>query len=54
VFEAFYRVDASRSRKTAGSGLGLSIVKSIIERHGGTISISSEKDKGTCFSAMLP
>lgn len=54
VFEAFYRVDASRSRKIAGSGLGLSIVKSIIERHSGTITVSSEKDKGSCFSVSLP
>jgi signal transduction histidine kinase len=54
VFEAFYRVDASRSRKTAGSGLGLSIVKSIIERHGGAISVSSENSQGTRFSIELP
>lgn len=54
IFDAFYRVDGSRSRKIAGSGLGLSIVKNIIERHGGSISVSGEKDKGTCFSVILP
>jgi len=54
IFEAFYRMDASRSRKIAGSGLGLSIVKSIIERHGGTISVSSENKRGTSFSISLP
>lgn len=54
IFEAFYRVDASRSRRIAGSGLGLSIVRSIIERHGGSISVSSGKGQGTCFSVMLP
>lgn len=52
IFEAFYRVDASRSRKIAGSGLGLSIVKAIIERHGGIISVSSKE--GTIFEVQLP
>jgi len=52
IFEAFYRVDASRSRKIAGSGLGLSIVKAIIEKHGGTISVSSEE--GTNFEVVIP
>lgn len=54
IFEAFYRIDASRSRKIAGSGLGLSIVKSIVEHHGGTISVSSEDGEGSCFSIKLP
>lgn len=54
IFDAFYRVDDSRSRKIAGSGLGLSIVKTIIERHGGTISVSSENAKGTKVSIQLP
>ncbi|MTI56298.1 sensor histidine kinase [Geosporobacter ferrireducens] len=54
IFDAFYRVDSSRSRKIAGSGLGLSIVKTIIERHGGTISASSENVKGTKISIQLP
>jgi signal transduction histidine kinase len=54
IFDAFYRVDDSRSRKTAGSGLGLSIVKNIIERYGGTISVSSENVKGTKVSILLP
>jgi signal transduction histidine kinase len=54
IFDAFYRVDDSRSRKIAGSGLGLSIVKNIIERYGGTISVSSENVKGTKVSILLP
>lgn len=54
IFDAFYRVDCSRSRKIAGSGLGLSIVKSIIERHNGTITASSENKKGTRFSIQFP
>lgn len=54
IFESFYRVDASRSRKIAGSGLGLSIVKAIIEKHGGTISVLSESEKGTKFTMKIP
>lgn len=54
IFEPFYRVDKSRSRETAGSGLGLSIVKTIIEKHHGNIYIQSEKDVGTSFKIVLP
>lgn len=50
IFDPFYRVNTSRSHKTAGSGLGLSIVKSIIERHGWSISVSSEVGRGTRFT----
>lgn len=50
IFDPFYRVNTSRSHKTAGSGLGLSIVKSIIERHGWSISVSSEVGRGTLFT----
>jgi signal transduction histidine kinase len=54
IFEAFYRVDASRSRKIAGAGLGLSLVKTIIERHGGHISVESSYGKGSVFTIELP
>ena len=50
IFDPFYRVNTPRPRKTAGSGLGLSIVKSIIERHGWSISVSSEVGRGTRFT----
>lgn len=53
IFERFYRVDKNRSRKLGGSGLGLSIVKNIIELHNGTIKADSEKDKGTEFTIKL-
>lgn len=53
IFDRFYRADSSRNRQTGGSGIGLSIVKSIIEEHGGTIQASSEKDKGTVISFLL-
>ena len=53
IFDRFYRADSSRNRQTGGSGIGLSIVKSIIEEHGGTIQATSEKDKGTVISFLL-
>lgn len=49
IFERFYRAENSRSRKTGGAGLGLSIVKEIIEAHSGRIYVESEKNKGTTF-----
>ncbi|WP_423363127.1 sensor histidine kinase [Mycoplasma sp. P36-A1] len=53
IFNRFYRVDKSRSRETGGSGLGLSIVKEIVESLGGTIEVSSEVNKGTEFIIYL-
>ena len=53
VFDRFYKADASRVGVSGGSGLGLSIVKAIVERHGGRISISSEPGR-TVFEVVLP
>lgn len=54
LFERFYRVDSARSRKNGGVGLGLSITKSIIDHHGGTINFESKLGEGTIFDVWLP
>lgn len=54
IFERFYRSDSSRTRKSGGAGLGLSITRSIVEAHGGTIQATSEKGVGSTFTVRLP
>ncbi|MEO6820151.1 MAG: ATP-binding protein [Ginsengibacter sp.] len=53
IFERFYRTDQARARKAGGSGLGLSIVKHIIEAHGDTIHVRSKTDIGSTFGFIL-
>ncbi|MBD5475150.1 MAG: HAMP domain-containing histidine kinase [Lachnospiraceae bacterium] len=53
IFERFYRTDASRNSSKGGSGIGLSIVKKIIEDHGGYIWATSKEDEGTCMHFVI-
>jgi signal transduction histidine kinase len=54
VFTAFFRADRSRQRETGGVGLGLTLVKRIVEAHGGTIDLESQKGRGTTVRIGLP
>jgi two-component system, OmpR family, phosphate regulon sensor histidine kinase PhoR len=54
VFERFYVVDKSRSRKQGGTGLGLSIVKHVVKAHGGRVGVSSRPGEGSTFTVALP
>ncbi len=54
IFDRFYTVDKAHSQKMGGSGLGLSIVKTIVEKHFGMIDLDSELGKGSTFTIRLP
>jgi signal transduction histidine kinase len=54
IFERFWRADTSRAYWYGGSGLGLSIVKAIVQNHGGTITVISQLGIGSCFTVCLP
>ncbi len=54
IFDRFYRVDAARSRKEGGAGLGLSLVRSIAQAHGGRVDVQSRINEGSVFTVVLP
>ncbi|MCD6366472.1 MAG: ATP-binding protein, partial [Bacteroidales bacterium] len=54
VFERFYRVDKSRSRKTGDYGLGLAVCKTIVEAHKGSVTINSSINQGTTLIVKIP
>jgi two-component system, OmpR family, sensor kinase len=54
VFERFWRADRSRTRNTGGAGLGLAIVESLVQAHGGTVQVESTPGQRTAFTIRLP
>ncbi|GFE69125.1 ATP-binding protein [Chroococcus sp. FPU101] len=54
VFERFWRADQARSYDSSKTGLGLAIAQAIIQNHQGSITVSSQLDKGSCFTVHLP
>jgi signal transduction histidine kinase len=54
IFDRFYQVDGSSKRRYGGVGLGLALVKEIVEAHGGQVSVWSVVDKGSTFRVTLP
>jgi signal transduction histidine kinase len=54
IFDRFYRVRNGKNSEMEGNGLGLSIVKSIVEQHKGQVTVQSEPDRGSLFSISIP
>lgn len=54
LFERFFRTDSAQAKQIQGTGLGLPIVKAIIDAHDGTITVTSEPNLGTAFEISLP
>jgi PAS domain S-box-containing protein len=54
LFQPFVQLDSSLSRRYAGTGLGLALVRRIVEMHGGSVAVESQVDRGSCFTITLP
>jgi two-component system, OmpR family, sensor histidine kinase BaeS len=54
IWDRFYRVDASRNRATGGMGLGLAVVKELVDRMNGSVAVNSEAGRGSVFTITLP
>ncbi len=54
IFDHFYRADKSRNRRSGGTGIGLAIVKQLVETHGGSVLVDSRPGEGSCFKVLLP
>ncbi|MBU2438242.1 MAG: sensor histidine kinase, partial [Acidobacteria bacterium] len=54
IFERFYRLQNRMTSESQGSGLGLTLVKHVVEAHGGKICVNSEPEKGSVFSVYIP
>ncbi len=54
IFDHFYRADKSRNRRSGGTGIGLAIVKRLVETHGGSVLVDSRPGEGSCFKVLLP
>ena len=54
IFEPFYRVNKSRSREFGGAGIGLSLVKAILKRHGAFIAVDANEPQGSVFTITFP
>lgn len=54
IFEPFFRLEQSRNRETGGTGLGLAVAQTIIQRHSGTIQVQSQLNSGSTFTITLP
>ncbi|MFZ2906071.1 MAG: two-component regulator propeller domain-containing protein [Cyclobacteriaceae bacterium] len=54
IFDRFFQADSSSTRGYEGAGIGLALTKELVELHGGTISVTSVKNEGSCFAVKLP